>query len=209
MQSLQSLISFQFNNWSKKSLDQANGADSTVCNVFTTYYQQISTPFMVIIPLEEVQPPKMLPLFKFAPGWPRSAPLCPRVARKPQLLVQVLQNINLPELKTSCSGGGRHCTLRHNSWPRSDDVKLCSPKITVDYTASFQQRICSATGCSYRWDVHVKLCPPRLAGKPHHLGWDARAGPRPHQHGHWHHPQQGVCNNLDNDIKINFYGLQA
>ena len=33
---------------------QANGADSTQCNVFTTYYQQITTPFMVIVPLEEV-----------------------------------------------------------------------------------------------------------------------------------------------------------
>merc|ERR1712032_1332800 len=46
----------------------ANGADSTVCNVFTTYYQQISTPFMVIIPLEEVDPG----VHPCAPEWPEN-----------------------------------------------------------------------------------------------------------------------------------------
>ena len=39
---------------------QANGVGSSVCNVFTTYYQEISTPFMLIIPLEEVLMHKML-----------------------------------------------------------------------------------------------------------------------------------------------------
>lgn len=51
-----------------QSCEQANGADSTVCNVFTTYYQQISTPFMVIIPLEEVDPG----VHPCAPEWPEN-----------------------------------------------------------------------------------------------------------------------------------------
>ena len=49
----------------------------------------------------------------------------------------------------------------------------------------------SSTGCAQRWNVHVELCAPYFPGQPHHLGWDACACPRLHQHCYWHHPQQG------------------
>jgi len=52
-----------------QSCEQANGADSSECNVFTTYYQQISTPFMVIVPLEEVDPG----VHPCAPEWPENS----------------------------------------------------------------------------------------------------------------------------------------
>merc|ERR1711962_740305 len=52
-----------------QSCEQANGADSTQCNVFTTYYQQINTPFMVIVPLEEVDPG----VHPCTPEWPEDS----------------------------------------------------------------------------------------------------------------------------------------
>merc|ERR1711962_424460 len=52
-----------------QSCEQANGADSTQCNVFTTYYQQITTPFMVIVPLEEVDPG----VHPCTPEWPEDS----------------------------------------------------------------------------------------------------------------------------------------
>merc|ERR1711962_1729339 len=52
-----------------QSCEQASGADSTQCNVFTTYYQQITTPFMVIVPLEEVDPG----VHPCTPEWPEDS----------------------------------------------------------------------------------------------------------------------------------------
>ena len=35
---------------------QANADDDAICNVFSTYYMDIETPWMIVAPLEEIEP---------------------------------------------------------------------------------------------------------------------------------------------------------
>ena len=39
-----------------KSCEEANAGDDAICNVFSTYYMDIETPWMIVAPLEEIEP---------------------------------------------------------------------------------------------------------------------------------------------------------
>ena len=38
------------------SCEEANAGDDAICNVFSTYYMDIETPWMIVAPLEEIEP---------------------------------------------------------------------------------------------------------------------------------------------------------
>ena len=39
-----------------KSCEEANAEDDAMCNVFSTYYLDVETPWMIVAPLEEIEP---------------------------------------------------------------------------------------------------------------------------------------------------------
>ena len=39
-----------------KSCVEANAEDDAMCNVFSTYYLDVETPWMIVAPLEEIEP---------------------------------------------------------------------------------------------------------------------------------------------------------
>ena len=39
-----------------KSCEEANAGDDAICNVFSTYYLDVETPWMIVAPLEEIEP---------------------------------------------------------------------------------------------------------------------------------------------------------
>merc|ERR1711974_395087 len=83
-----------------QSCEQANGADSNECNVFTTYYQQISTPFMVIVPLEEVGPGGERRCMLMHSSWSR---MCPAVGCScPTALTMCLWQTRPPGRRWRC-----------------------------------------------------------------------------------------------------------
>ena len=36
--------------------EEANAGDDAICNVFSTYYMDVETPWMIVAPLEEIEP---------------------------------------------------------------------------------------------------------------------------------------------------------
>jgi len=89
-----------------QSCEQANGADSTQCNVFTTYYQQITTPFMVIVPLEEVDPG----VHPCTPEWPEDSNFWSRWREALHTAAQQLAQ-DMPNSGMFMSNCAHHVTL--------------------------------------------------------------------------------------------------
>ena len=45
-----------FHHHLDKSCEEANAEDDAMCNVFSTNYLDVETPWMIVAPLEEIEP---------------------------------------------------------------------------------------------------------------------------------------------------------
>jgi len=113
-----------------QSCEQANGADSTVCNVFTTYYQEISTPFMLIIPLEEVDPG----VHPCAPEWPENPSFWSRWREALHTLAQQLAQ-DVPNAGMFMSNCAHHVSLANpTTWAEMPVPALDPTNTATDIT---------------------------------------------------------------------------
>merc|ERR1712192_270686 len=116
-----------------KSCEEANAGDDAICNVFSTYYMDIETPWMIVAPLEEIEPT----VHPCAPEFPETGIFvsnCPHH-------VSMLDNTIWGEMEVATLDSGTTLTYKQAvaNWLRGthpfqalDDPNQMNPKCPYD-----------------------------------------------------------------------------
>jgi len=110
-----------------KSCEEANAGDDGICNVFSTYYMDIETPWMIVAPLEEIEPT----VHPCAPEYPENPDFW---ARWRQQLYGITLELSqeLPETGIFVSNCPHHVSMVNNAiWGEMEVATLDSDSATT------------------------------------------------------------------------------